>query len=77
MEDRACGNSAGVGEMDIERLAIKFGMEILAEINYPDLVKTIGVRHVNWFRTCGEAAIGSCPPDSVVRNDARVSGREV
>ena len=68
MENRACGNSAGVGEMDIERIAIKFGMEILAEINYPDLVKNIGLERFNWFRTCGEAAIGSCQPDSVVRN---------
>ena len=32
---------------------------------------------VDWSRTCGEAAIGPCPPDSVVRNDARVSGRKV
>ena len=32
---------------------------------------------VDRSRTCGEAAIGPCPPDSVVRNDARVSGRKV
>ena len=67
----------GVGEKDIERIAKELRMEILAEINYPNLIKTIGIGRVDWSRTCGEAAIGSCPPDSVVRNDARVSGRKV